>query len=91
MLLDLIFFSFLFDSLTVGSANGKLAELFTGVNKINTNYGPFDLLLCVGDLFGEDNPGLEDLISGEIKGMNPDLKLFIYVIITVSKILSLIH
>jgi hypothetical protein len=72
------FLFLLFNSLTVGSANGKLAELFTGVNKINTNYGPFDLLLCAGDLFGEDNPGLEALISGEIKGMNPDL--FVYVI-----------
>ncbi|CAG8450108.1 512_t:CDS:10 [Funneliformis mosseae] len=53
--------------LTVGSANGKLTELFAGVKKIITNYGPFDLLLCVGDLFGENNSELESLISGEIE------------------------
>ncbi|PKY49479.1 hypothetical protein RhiirA4_405497 [Rhizophagus irregularis] len=53
--------------LTVGSANGKLAELFAGVNKINNKFGPFDLLLCVGDFFGEDNTEIESLISGEIK------------------------
>lgn len=73
-LFDLIFIYYFSCSLTVGSANGKLAELFAGVNKINTKFGPFDLLLCVGDLFGEDNTEIESLISGEIKGKHLDLK-----------------
>ncbi|CAG8559295.1 11481_t:CDS:10, partial [Acaulospora morrowiae] len=53
--------------LVAGSANGKLNELFNGITKINTKYGPFDLLLCVGDLFGDNLGEIDSLISGEVK------------------------
>ncbi|KAG9301010.1 hypothetical protein G9A89_018962 [Geosiphon pyriformis] len=53
--------------LVTGSANGKLIEFFKAVNKINTKYGPFDFLLCVGDLFDETNEkDLTSLLANEI-------------------------
>ncbi|CAG8788633.1 27355_t:CDS:2, partial [Dentiscutata erythropus] len=53
--------------LATGSANGKLVELFSGVTKFNSKWGPFDLLLCVGDLFGENTDEINSLLSEEIK------------------------
>ncbi|CAG8485377.1 4707_t:CDS:10 [Scutellospora calospora] len=53
--------------LVTGSANGKLTELFSGVAKFNEKWGPFDLLLCVGDLFGENTGEINCLLSDEIK------------------------
>ncbi|CAG8782463.1 13513_t:CDS:2, partial [Racocetra persica] len=53
--------------LTTGSANGKLVELFSGVTKFNNKWGPFDVLLCVGDLFGENADEINRLLSEEIK------------------------
>ncbi|CAG8446700.1 12725_t:CDS:10 [Cetraspora pellucida] len=53
--------------LATGSANGKLVELFSGVTKFNNKWGPFDLLLCVGDLFGENTDEINRLLSEEIK------------------------
>ncbi|KAF0520779.1 nuclear protein [Gigaspora margarita] len=53
--------------LATGSANGKFRELFSGVTKFNDNWGPFDLLLCVGDLFGENTDEIESLLKGDIK------------------------
>ena len=57
-------------SLATGSANGRIAELFAGITKINAKYGPFDMLLCVGDLFGEaDESVVNAVLSGSIHGM----------------------
>ncbi|CAG8530990.1 9937_t:CDS:2 [Acaulospora colombiana] len=53
--------------LATGSANGKLNELFGGISKINAKYGPFDLLLCVGDLFADNLDEIDSLISGDVK------------------------
>ncbi|RUS21953.1 CwfJ C-terminus 1-domain-containing protein-like protein [Endogone sp. FLAS-F59071] len=54
--------------LAVGSANGQLVELFAKVATINSKNGPFDILLCSGDLFGEnsDPEVLRDLINNKI-------------------------
>nr|CAG8437405.1 12305_t:CDS:10 [Entrophospora candida] len=53
--------------LVTGSANGKFHELFSGITKFNAKYGPFDLLLCVGDLFGENTDEIDSLLDGSIK------------------------
>ncbi|CAG8487745.1 9220_t:CDS:10 [Ambispora leptoticha] len=55
--------------LATGSANGQIKRLFETVTKINEKWGPFDMHLCVGDLFGEqeDSEEIELLIKGEIK------------------------
>ncbi|CAG8635941.1 1896_t:CDS:2, partial [Paraglomus occultum] len=53
--------------LAAGSANGRIKELFAGITKINTKYGPFDMLLCVGDLFGDADENLVNaVLSGSI-------------------------
>ncbi|CAG8524997.1 2761_t:CDS:10 [Paraglomus brasilianum] len=51
--------------LATGSANGMIEELFTGITKINGKYGPFDMLLCVGDLFGDAD---EDVVNAVLSG-----------------------
>ncbi|CAM1328174.1 CWF19L1 (predicted) [Pycnogonum litorale] len=50
-----------------GSVHGKLNQLFTRVNSINKRNGPFDLLLCVGDFFGNDNVDWQKCLDGVIK------------------------
>ncbi|CAG8561796.1 6443_t:CDS:10, partial [Ambispora gerdemannii] len=55
--------------LATGSANGQIKRLFETVTKINEKWGPFDMHLCAGDLFGEqeDSEEIELLIKGDIK------------------------
>lgn len=50
--------------LVAGSVKGQYSKLFKRVFDINTKAGPFDLLLCVGDFFGNDYNAYDELING---------------------------
>lgn len=55
--------------LVLGPANGKLKEAFAKITALNSKAGPFDVVICLGDLFGA---GVEDeyfqqVIAGEIE------------------------
>jgi hypothetical protein len=63
-------------SLTVGSAEGSIKDLFAKVTTINAKHGPFDLVLCTGDFFGQ--PGtvaergaidMKGLLDGTLAGL----------------------
>jgi hypothetical protein len=54
--------------LVLGPANGKLKETFTKLSSLNTKAGPFDVALCLGDLFGDaEDEYLQTLIAGEVE------------------------
>ena len=54
--------------LVLGAANGKLKELFAKISSLNTKAGPFDVVLCLGDVFdGEEDEYFQQLISGEVE------------------------
>eukprot|EP00842_Homolaphlyctis_polyrhiza_P002141 jgi/Hompol1/2928/HPOL_001491-RA len=63
--------------LVVGSFDGKLKQAVAKITAINSKNGPFDLLICVGDLFSPDQTQqlqeLEDIQSGVIKFPVPTL------------------
>jgi hypothetical protein len=44
---------FIFYSLVCGDVEGRFKKLFTRVDTVNKKNGPFDLLLCVGNFFGD--------------------------------------
>lgn len=52
--------------LVVGNVFGRFAKLFKRVTDVNVKAGPFDLLLCVGDFFGEDVTAYTELTAGNI-------------------------
>lgn len=51
-----------------GSVNGQFRQVFDKIKTIYEKYGPFDVLLCVGDFFGQDltDSQLQDLLSDRI-------------------------
>lgn len=51
--------------LCVGNVNGKFQMLIDKIKLINKNNGPFEILFCVGEFFGEDDAENVKLISGE--------------------------
>jgi hypothetical protein len=55
--------------LVLGPANGRLKDLFTKLSSLNSKAGPFDVVLCLGDLFNPDEQDeyFQSLISGEIE------------------------
>ncbi|UZJ57107.1 hypothetical protein CBS101457_006427 [Exobasidium rhododendri] len=60
--------------LTIGPPSGRVRELSTKIKAINDKYGPFEALLCLGDLFTPyDREGAElsqdesDLLDGTLK------------------------
>jgi hypothetical protein len=53
--------------LVLGSANGKLKDAFTKLASLNAKAGPFDVVLCLGDLFGEEDEYFQQIISGEVE------------------------
>ena len=60
--------------LTVGPPCGRVKELSAKVKAINDKYGPFEALLCLGDLFtpyrgegAEMSQDESDLLEGELK------------------------
>ncbi|KAH9391091.1 hypothetical protein TYRP_006685 [Tyrophagus putrescentiae] len=52
--------------LVVGNVFGKFAKLFKRVADVNAKAGPFDLLLCVGDFFGQDVAAYTGLTTGAV-------------------------
>ncbi|KAJ2671068.1 hypothetical protein IWW42_003620 [Coemansia sp. RSA 1085] len=56
--------------LVVGSVNGRLADFFAKVEKLNAKYGPFAVLLITGNLFasdaGDDSKEVSSLLKDEI-------------------------
>lgn len=51
--------------LVVGSVRGHYSKLFKRVHDVNLKAGPFDLLLCIGDFFGEDTDTYNELVNGD--------------------------
>jgi hypothetical protein len=52
----------------LGAANGKLKELFAKLASLNAKAGPFDVVLCLGDLFGdEEDEYFQQVIAGEVE------------------------
>ncbi|KAJ2808714.1 hypothetical protein H4R20_000690 [Coemansia guatemalensis] len=49
--------------LVVGSVNGHLADFFAKVKKLDARYGPFSILLVVGNLFANSDDHAEEVIS----------------------------
>jgi hypothetical protein len=60
---------FSFFSLVCGDVEGKFKTLFSRVNNINKEHGPFDLLFCVGKFFGATDEDLELYRNGTLTGM----------------------
>ena len=58
--------------LVAGSVQGRFNALFQRVETVNKSAaGPFDLLLCVGDFFGQgedSNDELKPFLNGTRKG-----------------------
>ena len=50
--------------LVAGSVKGQYEKFFKRVSDVNRKAGPFDLLLCVGDFFGDDIDAYKELING---------------------------
>ena len=55
--------------LVLGSANGRLREAFAKLSSLNAKAGPFNVVLCLGDLFGDQDGDeyFQQLISGEVE------------------------
>lgn len=53
---------FISPSLVVGDVRGRFKQLFQRVEQVNKKAGPFEILCCVGDFFGEDKQN-EELIA----------------------------
>eukprot|EP00455_Lapot_gusevi_P029210 TRINITY_DN3127_c0_g1_i6.p1 TRINITY_DN3127_c0_g1~~TRINITY_DN3127_c0_g1_i6.p1 ORF type:complete len:673 (+),score=142.97 TRINITY_DN3127_c0_g1_i6:57-2075(+) len=51
--------------LCCGDVRGELQQLLARVNAINKNHGPFDLLFCVGNFFGNKESEFEAFLNGE--------------------------
>uniref|UniRef100_A0A0L8G1K5 Cwf19-like C-terminal domain-containing protein n=1 Tax=Octopus bimaculoides TaxID=37653 RepID=A0A0L8G1K5_OCTBM len=52
--------------LVCGDAEGNFKTLFSRVTNIQKKNGPFDLLLCVGDFFGNENEEWNRILKGEL-------------------------
>lgn len=50
--------------LVCGDVNGNFNNLFSRVDSISKKSGPFDLLICAGTFYGEDNSQLEAYRKG---------------------------
>lgn len=53
--------------LVLGSAKGNLKDAFNKLSSLNAKAGPFDVVLCLGDLFGDEDEYFQQLISGEVE------------------------
>lgn len=53
--------------LVSGDVEGKFSQLFSRVSAVNKKNGPFEMLLCVGNFFGEDNTEWDEYINGTKK------------------------
>ena len=61
--------------LVVGSVFGKYSKLFKRISDVNLKAGPFDLLLCIGDFFGNDTKSYSELLNSSID--LPNLPVYI--------------
>jgi hypothetical protein len=54
--------------LVLGPAHGKLEDAFTKLSALNNKAGPFDVVLCLGDLFGNncEDAYFQKLVAGEV-------------------------
>jgi hypothetical protein len=59
-------------SLVVGAPNGRVRDFFKRLSVIHKKNGPFDLILCNGDLFAqdEDDALISALLDDQIEGMS---------------------
>lgn len=57
-----------FYRLVCGDVNGNFKVLFNRVDSINKKSGPFEILLAVGDFFGNKNDELEAYKNGNKNG-----------------------
>ena len=55
-------------SLVCGDVEGNFNLLFKRVANVNNKNGPFSMLLCVGNFFGQDNSQWLPYKGGESKG-----------------------
>lgn len=57
--------------LTCGDVKGNFGTFFKRVNSVNAKNGPFEMILCVGDFFGnvdgENARVWNDIVSGKVK------------------------
>ncbi|XP_076356766.1 CWF19-like protein 1 [Tachypleus tridentatus] len=53
--------------LVSGDVEGKFSQLFSRVSAVNKKNGPFEMLLCVGNFFGEDNTQWDEYMNGTKK------------------------
>lgn len=52
-----------------GDVRGNLNQLFKRVSSVNEKNGPFSMLLCVGEFFGQDNAQWLKYKRGDAKGI----------------------
>ncbi|KAK4323675.1 hypothetical protein Pmani_005646 [Petrolisthes manimaculis] len=57
--------------LVCGDVRGNLNQLYKRVSSVNQKSGPFSMLLCVGDFFGEDNTQWLPYKRGDAKAPLP--------------------
>lgn len=50
--------------LIAGSVESKYSKFIKRISDVNTKAGPFDLLLCIGDFFGDNEKEYEEFING---------------------------
>ncbi|KAI8926861.1 CwfJ C-terminus 1-domain-containing protein-like protein, partial [Entophlyctis helioformis] len=63
--------------LVVGSLDGRLKQAFAKVAAIHAKHGPFDLMLCTGDLFGPDpDQQVADLEALLSRSLTPPLPTY---------------
>ncbi|OLL22633.1 CWF19-like protein mug161 [Neolecta irregularis DAH-3] len=54
--------------LAFGSVNGKIEQAFAKAKLIDTQHGPFDVLICLGSFFGKtESDQVVKLLNGEIE------------------------
>ena len=53
--------------LVIGSAKGRLKDAITKISSLNAKAGPFQAVICLGDLFGEEDEYFQQVISGEVE------------------------
>lgn len=65
-----MYFCISHNSLVCGDVSGKFKQFFSRVETINKKSGPFELLLCVGNFFGDKNEELIAYKNGFKNGKN---------------------
>lgn len=63
--------------LVVGSANGDLRNLCAKVGTMQAKHGPFDILFCTGNFFGQETPieVIDELLENKLDCKCPLIQL----------------